>query len=200
VSAGTAPVASASLFHFEAPPGTSELVKGTAQGKHSIDLAGGTLSCEQLKLEGLTKGSVTVESLEFVAVYGGCTMFGGKATVNMHGCRLQIWSNGRLAVAGEMMCTLEPMTIDVSVLGQECHIKLTPTTANEALTFGNIGSGSKREMTMAVNGSGLFYSAEGSLCKETGSKMNGAYTSGATLFTAEKSPELSGPMNGIWWE
>jgi len=128
-------------------------------------------------------------------------MFGGKATVNMHGCRLQIWSNGRLVIAGGMMCTLEPMTIDVSVLGQECHVKIFETTANGALTFGNIGIGSKREMTMAVNGSGLFYSAEGSLCKETGSnKMNGAYTSGATLFTAEKSPELSGPMTGIWWE
>jgi hypothetical protein len=196
VAVATTP-ASAATFWFEKVP---TVVKGAGEAAHKLDLAGGTLSCEQVSFEGQANLN-TLEVLVLKPSYGGCTMFEFKATVSMHGCLYLIRSNGELAIEGEesFRCSLEPMTIDVRhpLLGTECHIKLKSQTGLKGLTFTNIGTGSSREITMGVSIEGIAYEAEGALCKETGTKANGRYTSGNTLLTAEPKRIDGGDVVGM---
>jgi hypothetical protein len=193
LAALTPAVAGAASFNFESIPLT---VKGKAQGNHVLDVAGGTLSCEEFKLEG-TSTALTQSALQFAASYGGCTMFGVKATVSTGKCLLELRNDGRFFLGPNAVeCNANPMTIDATVLTKKCHIALASQILEKAVTYGNSGTGSSREVTLEVKAStGVFYKAEGELCKETGSKTNGSYTSGPAALTAER--ELL--MFGMWW-
>jgi hypothetical protein len=193
LTALTPPAAGAAFFNFESIPVT---VKGKAQGNHVLDLAGGTLSCEEFKLEGVST-ALTQSALLFTVSYGGCTMFGVKATVSTGKCQLELRNDGRFFLGPNgVECNASPMTVDATVLTKKCHIALASQILEKAVTYGNSGTGSSREVTMAISaGTGVFYKAEGELCKETGSKTNGSYTSGPATLTAERESW----MFGMWW-
>jgi len=194
ITALTPAAAGAASFNFESIPVN---VKGKAQGNHVLDLAGGTLSCEEFKLEGSSTALTQMTLLFPVVSYGGCTMFGVKAMVSTGKCMLELRSDGRFFFGpNSVECNSNPMTVDATVLTKKCHITLASQILEKAVTYGNSGTGSSREVTMEVKAStGVFYKAEGELCKETGSKTNGSYTSGPAALTAERESW----MFGMWW-
>src|SRR6186713_468735 len=132
LTALTPAAAAAASFNFESIP---VWVKGKAQGNHVLDMAGGTLSCEEFTLEG-SSTALTQTALTFQVVsYGGCTMFGVKATVGAGKCWLELKSEGRYFLGpNSAECNSNPMTVDATVLTKKCHISIPSQILEKAVT------------------------------------------------------------------
>jgi len=162
----------------------STTADGTGKNSHQVlDLAGAPLTCPGIELNtsfvGTKSAPALFASVEFT---GACNYLGQSAAVNMHGCGFNLHSNGELDVSGAT-CAANPMT--VSVPAPACSVSIPPQTGLKTVKYTNIKPGAVSEITLELSLTGIKYTATGAGCVITGTKTDGAYTTGRAILTGE---------------
>lgn len=178
-------------FSFDAESNPVVLTaKRTGAAKHVLTADAATISCNDVHFtKELT--STPVGQVIFEPVFGECTTPKKNVVVDVNNCDMRLQPSaiegenyeGRVSVVCPSGKRLE-FTIEGS-----CNVALGNQTEAGTATYTNIGSGSKREIKLDLNLSGLTYE-EHNLAPENGcvattkQKTNGTYT-GEELITGE---------------
>jgi|SRR6187549_885410 len=178
-------------FKFEADSNPVVLTaKRTGAAKHVLTVDAAAISCNDVHFtKELT--STPVGQVIFEPQFGECTTPKKNVVVDVNGCDMRLQPS---ALEGEnyegvvsVVCPINKR-MEFTVEGS-CNVAFGNQTEAGTATYTNIGSGSKREIKLDLNLSGLTYE-EHNLAPENGcaaatkQKTNGTYT-GEELITGE---------------
>src|SRR5262249_28733214 len=145
---------------------------GTAKNSHHVvDAAGSAITCESMTSSAIGKGT-EVESITMKPKYSNCTWLGLPATVQFYSCHLVFTASGEVHIQTDSAagtgktCAEDPITWTVS--SPTCVVTTPPQTIANSATYTNIKPESFNEITLSTNAMGIFYTAAGVGCPETG--------------------------------
>jgi hypothetical protein len=199
-SAVTTSVASADTFTTEG--GVSVFVTGKQTGAGDVlTTTAGTAKCKEIIYAGagIPSGSTTFSIFpNYPEKTGGvqnCTAFGFPAVVNPNGCTFLFHIGAATTGTMDIVCAAgKEFTITASAgLTTKCVVHIPAQTGLGTITYKNSGSGSTREVEIAINISTLKYAhtsakaeASGLGSCTAGSATNGSYV-GSFNLTGETS-------------
>lgn len=177
MSAVAASAASADEFTAEQYP---LLITGGGEPGQvdQIILTSGTASCKKTTYTSTVSAPTTTVTVS--ATYGECTAFGFPSTVHMNGCQYLFHINGGTSTEGKADLTCpagqEVTVTSISAGTTKCTLHFPAQSSVGTLQFTNIGSGSTRELTLAMNLTNIKYShtkGTGIAACASGSATNG---------------------------
>jgi hypothetical protein len=176
ISAIGASAAPAASFHAESPT----LVSGMSSGFSKITTDPGSVSCLSTTFSG-NLSTATSATMTVTPNYGSCTLatiFGNiSVTVDFKGCDYHFNASGHL----EIRC---PFGNPIVISGPGCTITIPAQTLSNAVSYGNTGAGSSREIDFTFGITGLKYSYSGFTCGSGTNTTNGTHSGNFFFFAA----------------
>ncbi len=189
-SAFAASVASADEFKSESAPVT--LTGKQGEPIDTFSTHAGNVKCTSATYKG-TQSSTSTTTIQVAPTYSGCTFVGLNSTITTNGCEYLFHVPATAGVTTGTVDIVCPGTNEITVtaptpaLGKaKCIVHVPPQTGLGTVTYSNIGSGTTREVKVAVSLSGIKYSqtagvAESGNCGTQDSTTTGTYVGGATV-------------------
>jgi len=197
----SASAASAASFHSEVEP-TS--LKATGEGNQVFVTPAGTVTCTGVTGDATmpkkTEEKITATGIVYTGAASGgkCitkTIFGNvEVSINFttNECDYVFHSNGEV----DIEC--KAGTSGILISGPGCNITVGTQTGLKTATYDNKEAGTKRDITITANVTGISGSASGFLCSKEGAFTTGEYTGNVTVQGFED--KVNGAQVGIWWE
>jgi len=179
-------------FHSE---GTHTTITAQQTSNWVLTTEAGTTTCTKASFTATAEAS-SFEAITATPTLSGCitkTIFGSlSVTAMFNGCD---WRLGTSSY--QLQC---PEGKSLTIIGPEsgpfCTITVPAQTFASGVTYTDTGSGSSRDMDLALNLSAISYSATGSFCSKPGSFTNGKLTNGMTV----QGENTAAAQVGIWTE
>lgn len=191
VAAVAAPAAFAEKFHFGL--GAQDTIfTGAQDGQDAMAVDSGKLLCNSITYKGEVFAlSKTTPVFDAIPTYTGCKFNNKDATVDPNACSFlfnaEMVEAGKFEGSADIFCT-DQKPMKVTAVG--CTITIFEQAQLKKVTYTNLGTGAKQEITIDLNLSGITYEEDNvapfNQCQNPGKKTtNGTYI-GAILMSGEE--------------
>lgn len=209
ISAMIASTASADEFHAESAPVTltgaqEKHLEGGVERNDRFTTDGGVTECTTITYRG-TQVASTATTMTLTPTYSGCAFAGLSSVIDMNECDYLFHLNAGLTTGTtDIVCPSgREITKTVGPAATlRCITHIPPQQGIGGVTYTNLGAGSTREITIAMNLANIHYSqtagSGAGACATADNTTNGTYI-GALKVTGETDPSGAAHI-GIWVE